>query len=63
MGDTVGEQQNTKISNLNLYLLNTDIIEYYVVARGGIEPPTHGFSVRLSQYTQSSVVCYQLLLV
>ena len=41
----MGEQQNTKISNLNLYLLNTDIIEYYVVARGGIEPPTHGFSV------------------
>ena len=46
MGDTVGEQQNTKISNLNLYLLNTDIIDYYAVARGGIEPPTHGFSVR-----------------
>ena len=46
MGDTVGEQQNTKISNLNLYLLNIDIIMYYVVARGGIEPPTHGFSVR-----------------
>ena len=42
----VGEQQNTKISNLNLYLLNIDIINYYVVARGGIEPPTHGFSVR-----------------
>ena len=46
MGDTVGEQQNTKISNLNLYLLNTDIIDYNAVARGGIEPPTHGFSVR-----------------
>ena len=26
----VGEQQNTKISNLNLYLLNTDIIDYNV---------------------------------
>ena len=42
----MGEQQNTKISNLNLYLLNTDIIDYNAVARGGIEPPTHGFSVR-----------------
>ncbi|SVE51723.1 uncharacterized protein METZ01_LOCUS504577, partial [marine metagenome] len=42
----VGEQQNTKISNLNLCLLNIDIIENYAVARGGIEPPTHGFSVR-----------------
>ena len=46
MGDTVGEQQNTKIYNLNLYLLIIDIIDYYVVDRGGIEPPTHGFSVR-----------------
>ena len=26
--------------------LISDIIEDYVVARGGIEPPTHGFSVR-----------------
>jgi len=47
VGDTVGEQQNTKISNLNLYLLYIDIIDYYAVARGGIEPPTHGFSVRI----------------
>jgi len=23
-----------------------EIIDYLVVARGGIEPPTHGFSVR-----------------
>ena len=46
MGDTVGQQQNTKISNLNLYLLYIDIIDYNAVARGGIEPPTHGFSVR-----------------
>ena len=46
MGDTVGEQQNAKIYNLNLYLLNTEIIDYSAVARGGIEPPTHGFSVR-----------------
>jgi len=29
----------------NLELV-TDIIDYNVVARGGIEPPTHGFSVR-----------------
>ena len=46
VGDTVGEQQNTKISNLNLYLLYIGIIDYFAVARGGIEPPTHGFSVR-----------------
>ena len=26
--------------------LSTDNIGFYVVARGGIEPPTHGFSVR-----------------
>ena len=26
----------------------TEIIDYCVVARGGIEPPTHGFSVRCS---------------
>jgi len=31
----------------NLELV-TDIIDYYVVARGGIEPPTHGFSVCIS---------------
>ena len=30
----------------NLELV-TEFIEYYVVARGGIEPPTHGFSVRI----------------
>ena len=28
--------------------LSTDNIGFYVVARGGIEPPTHGFSVRCS---------------
>ena len=27
-------------------MLNIDIFDYYAVARGGIEPPTHGFSVR-----------------
>jgi len=26
--------------------LITVIIDYFAVARGGIEPPTHGFSVR-----------------
>jgi len=30
----------------NILDLTADIIEYSVVARGGIEPPTHGFSVR-----------------
>jgi len=51
----VGEQQNTKISNLNLYLLNTDIIDYNAVARGGIEPPTHGFSVRFHSIIVSTI--------
>ena len=46
----------------NILDLTTEIIGYSVVARGGIEPPTHGFSVRLSLYTQTTVVCYQLLL-
>ena len=30
----------------NNFRLATEIIDYNVVARGGIEPPTHGFSVR-----------------
>ena len=30
------------------FRLSTDNIDFYVVARGGIEPPTHGFSVRCS---------------
>jgi len=51
----VGEQQNTKISNLNLYLLNTDIIDYNAVARGGIEPPTHGFSVRFNSIILNAI--------
>ena len=63
MGDTVGEQQNTKISNLNLYLLNTDIIDYSAVARGGIEPPTHGFSVRFKLLLLNLIGLYQLLLI
>ena len=46
VGDTVGELKNTKICDFEHYLLNIDIINEYVVARGGIEPPTHGFSVR-----------------
>jgi len=46
----------------NNFRLASEIIDYNVVARGGIEPPTHGFSVRLSLYTQTTVVCYQLLL-
>ena len=32
----------------NILRLSTDNIDFYVVARGGIEPPTHGFSVRCS---------------
>jgi len=28
--------------------LITVIIDYFAVARGGIEPPTHGFSVCIS---------------
>ena len=48
VGDAVGELKKTKICGFKLYLLYTDIIDYCVVARGGIEPPTHGFSVRCS---------------
>ena len=51
VGDTVGELKNTKICDFEHYLLIIEIIDYSAVARGGIEPPTHGFSVRLSQYT------------
>ena len=40
-----GGTKNRKICDFDLYLLNIDIINDYVVARGGIEPPTHGFSV------------------
>jgi len=28
--------------------LITENIDYFAVARGGIEPPTHGFSVRFN---------------
>jgi hypothetical protein len=48
VGDTVGELYNDEIYDLEFILLTTDIIGDYVVARGGIEPPTHGFSVRCS---------------
>ena len=47
VGDTVGGTKNREIYDFDLYLLNIDIINEYVVARGGIEPPTHGFSVRI----------------
>ena len=43
-----GGTKNRKICYFDLYLLNIDIIIEYVVARGGIEPPTHGFSVLCS---------------
>jgi len=46
VGDTVGELQNTKIYDFEHCLLYTEIIDYSVVARGRIELPTHGFSVR-----------------
>ncbi len=34
----------------------------YVVARGGIEPPTHGFSVRFKLFSLTTTGLYQLLL-
>ena len=37
-----------KIKYNKYLMLSTDNIDFYVVARGGIEPPTHGFSVRCS---------------
>ena len=39
---------------ISLFILKLFISCKYLqmmVARGGIEPPTHGFSFRLSQYT------------
>ena len=42
----VGELQSTQIAHSVTHLLIIDIIDILVVARGGIEPPTHGFSVR-----------------
>ena len=48
VGDTVGELKNTKICDVEHYLLIIEIMDYNAVARGGIEPPTHGFSVRCS---------------
>ena len=48
VGDTVGELKYTKICDFEHYLLIIEIIDYNAVARGGIEPPTHGFSVRCS---------------
>jgi len=49
-------------------MLNVDIIDYYVVARGGIEPPTHGFSVQFSSTLykwQGELICcrYKLIVV
>jgi len=45
-----------------VYFYNRSKYLILLAPQAGLEPPTHGFSVRLSQYTQSSVVCYQLLL-
>ena len=33
-----------------------------LVARGGIEPPTHGFSVRFKLFSLTTTGLYQLLL-
>ena len=33
------------------------------MARGGIEPPTHGFSVRFKLFTLTTTGLYQLLLI
>ena len=38
----------TNFKGSDIMELISDIIEDYVVARGGIEPPTHGFSVRFN---------------
>ena len=43
--------------------LITVIIDYYAVARGGIEPPTHGFSVRFNRLLLNFIGLYQLLLI
>jgi len=36
----------------NNLVLVTEIIEYYVVARGGVEPPTHGFTFCVANFSQ-----------
>ena len=41
-----GHNKKTNINNFDCYRLYVDILKYNAVARGGIEPPTHGFSVR-----------------
>ncbi len=41
-----GELQSTQIAHSVTNFLIIDSIIIFVVARGGIEPPTHGFSVR-----------------
>ena len=55
VGDMVGELQNTKIYDFEHCLLYTDIIDYSVVARGRIELPTHGFSVRFHSIIVSTI--------
>jgi len=55
VGDTVGELQSAQIALSVNRLLNIDIINYCVVARGGIEPPTHGFSVRFHSIIVSTI--------
>ena len=42
----MGELQSPQITRSVNRLLIIDIIIIFVVARRGIEPPTHGFSVR-----------------
>ena len=51
----MGELQSAKIANIVSHLLNIDIINEYVVASGGIEPPTHGFSVRFHSIIVSTI--------
>ena len=61
VGETVGELKNLKKCPFEYYLLYIAIINYYAVARGGIEPPTHGFSVRFKLFSLTTAGLYQLL--
>ena len=47
----------------NILDLTTDTIDFFMMARGGIEPPTHGFSVRFKLLLLNLIGLYQLLLI
>ena len=51
-----------KIHDFVFYILDIDIIDYSVVAKGRIELPTHGFSVSFKPLLLNYIGEYELLL-